>query len=64
MGEAEAGRQPVPAKEMKQRVTTHDRAVLMTLFEHCKGKTWACSSNWGSGEELSRWYNVSVSHVP
>lgn len=42
-------------------MTTHDRAVLMTLFEHCKGHAWANSSNWGSAEELSRWYNVSVS---
>lgn len=48
-------------KETKQRVTTHDRAVLMTLFERCRGENWACGSNWGSGEDLSTWYNVSVS---
>lgn len=57
----EAGQLQTPVKETKQRVTTHDRAVLMTLFEHCRGGNWTCSSNWGSDEELSRWYNVSVS---
>lgn len=50
-----------PVREMRHRVTTHDSAVLMTFFDHCKGETWVCSSNWGSGEELSQWYNVSVS---
>ncbi|CAM9398970.1 unnamed protein product [Scytosiphon promiscuus] len=44
----------------------HDRAVLMVLFEQCRGRNWRHSENWGSGKPLSSWYNVTVdrgSHV-
>lgn len=43
-----------------QRVTTHDRAVLMILIEVWKGPAWNGNANWGSDAPLEWWYNVSV----
>ncbi|CBJ30677.1 Hypothetical leucine rich repeat protein [Ectocarpus siliculosus] len=43
-----------------QRITTHDRAVLMILFEVWKGPAWNGNANWGSDAPLEWWYNVSV----
>lgn len=50
---------PPPVEESNQR-GKHDRAVLMALFDRCRGPMWVCSSNWGSEEPLSTWYNVFV----
>lgn len=47
-------------EEEGQRVTTHDRAVLMILFEMWKGPAWNGNANWGSDAPLKWWYNVSV----
>ncbi|CAN0527412.1 unnamed protein product, partial [Ectocarpus sp. 8 AP-2014] len=38
-----------------QRVTTHDRAVLMILFEVWKGPAWNSNANWGSDAPLEWW---------
>ncbi|CAM9681096.1 unnamed protein product [Ectocarpus fasciculatus] len=50
---------PPPVAGLDQR-GKHDRAVLMELFDRCRGPTWVGSTNWGSEEPLSTWHNVTV----
>lgn len=47
-------------KEMRQQIATHDRAILIKIFQTCNGRSWIESENWGSDEPISTWHHVWV----